>query len=69
MSEGKWKESNQSPNLEGTQVGNLAEQLSLLKSHFEAELAKEMQKLSYLERKKQALEIQKRKQRKVNEDG
>ena len=69
MSEGKWKESNQSPNLEGTQIGNLAEQLGLLKSYFEAELAKEMQKLSYLERKKQALEIQKRKQRKVNEDG
>ena len=57
------------PTLRGTQIGNLAEQLGLLKSYFEAELAKEMQKLSYLERKKQALEIQKRKQRKVNEDG
>jgi hypothetical protein len=69
MSEGKWKESNQNPNLEGTQVGDLAGQLGLLKAYFEAEMAKEMQKLSYLERKKQALETQKRKQRKVDENG
>jgi hypothetical protein len=69
MSEGKWKEASQSPNLEETQIGNLAKQLGLLKSYFESELAKEVEKLSYLESKKQVLEVQKRKQRKANEDG
>ena len=69
MSEGKWKESNPSPNIKDTQVGGLAEQLNLLKSYFEGELAKEMEKLSYLERKKSALEVQRKKQKKVQEDG
>ena len=69
MSEGKWRESNPNPDIEGTQIGNLAGHIGLLKSFFEAELAKEIEKLSYLERKKRALEIQKKKQRKVDGDG
>ena len=69
MSKSKWKQSASSPNLEGTEMGSLVDHLIMLKKHFENELAQEEMKLSYLESKKEALSVQKKKQKKVNTHG
>ena len=63
MSEGQWKQSENPPNLEGTQVGDLLQHLIKLKEHFDGELSAELEKLSFLEKKREMLLIQKRKQK------
>jgi uncharacterized membrane protein len=69
MSENKWdeKEGNK-VNFEGTQVGELLENLIKLKDHFSEELEKNIENLEYLEKKKDLLLLQRKKRKVRNRD-
>jgi len=61
----EWKKTREeNPDLSGTQMGDLLNNLIALKAHFSSELEKEIEKLSYLEARKDILLTQRKKQRK-----
>lgn len=65
----KWNRSTNEPiDLEGTEMGDLVQNLLKLQEHFSEELKKNLQNLDYLEKKKETLLVQarKRKVRKKN---
>jgi uncharacterized membrane protein len=69
MSENKWNQTEGTKvNFEGTQIGNLLENLIKLKDHFSEELEKNIENLEYLEKKKDLLLLQKKKRKVRNRD-
>jgi len=60
----KWnKKTNEQINLEGTEMGDLVQNLIELKNHFSQELNKNLQNLEYLEKKRETLILQARKRK------
>ena len=65
----KWKQTpEEAPNLEGTEVGKLLENLKKLQGHYEGDLQTQLANLAFLEQAMSRLVAQKRK-RKADPNG
>lgn len=66
----KWNKNTNDPiNLEGTEMGDLVQNLMKLQEHFSEELNKNLQNLEYLEKKKETLLVQARKRKVKKKNG
>jgi hypothetical protein len=66
--ENKWKKTPENPNLNGTEVGKLLENLKTLQAHYEGKLQEDLGNLAVLEQALAKWELQKKK-RKVDPNG
>lgn len=66
--ENKWKRTPEDPNISGTEVGKLLENLRTLQVHYEGKLQEDLGNLAVLEQALAKWELQKRK-RKVDPNG
>lgn len=64
----KWKKTPEAPNLEGTEVGKLLENLRTLQAHYEGLLQEDLANLAVLQQGIAKWELQKKK-RKVDPNG
>ena len=63
-----WKKTPETPNLEGTEIGKLLENLKKLQAHYEGELKADLDNLAFLEQAMGKLKAQKSR-RKVDPNG
>ena len=68
MSNDKWQKIPQDPNLNGTEVGKLLENLRMLQAHYEGKLQEDLGNLTVLEQALAKWELQK-KNRKADPNG
>ena len=64
----KWKKTPEEPNLNGTEIGKLLENLRTLQAHYEGKLQEDLGNLAVLEQALAKWELQKKK-RKVDPNG
>jgi hypothetical protein len=64
----KWRKTPEAPNLEGTDVGKLVENLKTLQAHYEGDLQEQLGNLAFLEQAIGKLVAQKRR-RKADPNG